>query len=214
MPDTPGRTAGLHYPATRRNRDPILAVLRRILPPTGLVLEIASGSGEHAAYFAAHLPGIVWQPSDREPALLASIAAHAAESGSGNLRPPVPLDVCDDSWPVTRADAVVAINMVHVAPWAVCLALLGGGARLLAEEAPLFLYGPFKRGGRHTAPSNEAFDRSLRAQDPLWGVRDLDEVAAAAKARGLDLDEVVQMPANNLGVVFRRRPSTPAPRSP
>ena len=204
MTAPPRPDAGLHYPATRRNRDPILAVLRRILPPSGLVLEIASGSGEHAAYFAARLPGIVWQPSDREPALLDSIAAHAAASGAANIRAPVPLDVRDGDWPAAVV-AVVAINMIHVAPWDDCLALLAGAARVLAAGAPLFLYGPFRRGGRHTAPSNEAFDRSLRAQDPRWGVRDLDAVADAADIRGLALDEAVPMPANNLGVVFRRR---------
>jgi hypothetical protein len=201
----PRADAGLHYPATRRNRDPILAVLRRILPPSGLVLEIASGSGEHAAYFAPRLPSIMWQPSDREPALLASIAAHAAASGAANIRPPVPLDVGDGKWPVAAAGAVVAINMIHVAPWDDCLALLAGAARVLDPAAPLFLYGPFRRDGRHTAPSNEAFDRSLRAQDPHWGVRDLDEVADAADSHGLAFDEAVPMPANNLGVVFRRR---------
>jgi hypothetical protein len=202
---TPQSAAGLRYPATQRNRDPILAVLRHVLPPSGLVLEIASGSGEHAAYFAARLPGIVWQPSDREPALIASIAAHAAASGAPNIRPPVTLDVSDRAWPVAEADAAVAINMIHVAPWDDCLAMLDGAARLLAAGSPLFLYGPFRRGGRHTAPSNQAFDRSLRAQDARWGVRDLDAVAEAAEARGLALDEVVEMPANNLGVVFRRR---------
>ena len=209
MPATPRPNAAVHYPATRRNRDPILAALRRVLPPSGLVLEITSGSGEHAAYFAARLPGIVWQPSDREPALLASIAAHAAASGAANIRPPVTLDVSDGEWPIAAAGAVVAINMIHVAPWDDCLALLAGAARVLAGEAPLFLYGPFRRGGRHTAPSNEAFDRSLRAQDPRWGVRDLDAVAEAAKGCGLGLGEAIEMPANNLGVVFRRQGPVP-----
>lgn len=204
MPETPRPAAGLHYPATRRNRDPILAVLARILPPAGVVLEIASGSGEHAAYFAARLPGIAWQPSDREPALLSSIVAHAAESGAANILPPALLDVGSADWPIARADAMVAINMIHVAPWSDCLALLRGGARTLPARAPLFLYGPFKRAGRHTAPSNEAFDRSLRAQDARWGVRDLDEIAEAAETLGLYLDEAVELPANNLGVVLRR----------
>lgn len=204
MPETPRSAAGLRYPATQRNREPILAVLARVLPPTGVVLEIASGSGEHAAYFAARLSGIVWQPSDREPALLSSIRAHAATSGAVNIRPPALLDVGSDPWPIAQADAVVATNMIHVAPWSGCLALLRGAARTLPARAPLFLYGPFKRAGRHTAASNEAFDRSLRAQDARWGVRDLDEITEAAEIHGLHLDEIVEMPANNLGVVFRR----------
>lgn len=204
MSETPRSAAGLRYPATQRNREPILAVLARVLPPTGIVLEIASGSGEHAAYFAARLPRVVWQPSDREPALLSSIRAHAATSGAVNIRPPALLDVGSDPWPIAQADAMVAINMIHVAPWSDCLALLRGAARTLPARAPLFLYGPFQRAGRHTAPSNEAFDRSLRAQDPRWGVRDLDEIAEAAEIHGLHLDEIVEMPANNLGAVFRR----------
>lgn len=205
MPETPRRVSGLHYPATLRNRDPILAVLRRILPPAGTVLEVASGSGEHAAYFANHLPEIVWQPSDRDHTLLASIAAHAAASGVSNILPPVQLDVMDETWPVTGAAALVAINMLHVTPWGVCLALLQGAARLLSTDAPLFFYGPFRRGSRHTAPSNDAFDRSLRRQDPSWGVRDLDEIAREAALHGFTLDEVVELPANNLAVVFRKR---------
>lgn len=205
MSETPRSAAGLRYPATQRNRDPILSVLARILPPTGVVLEIASGSGEHAAYFAARLPGIVWQPSDREPALLSSIRAHAATSVAANIRPPALLDVDSEPWPIAQADAMVAINMIHVAPWSDCVALLRGAARILPARAPLFLYGPFKRAGRHTAASNEAFDRSLRAQDARWGIRDLDEIAEAAEIHGLYLGEAIEMPANNLGVVFRRR---------
>jgi SAM-dependent methyltransferase len=205
LPQTEPPKPGLHFPATRRNREPILAVLARILPPAGMVLEVASGSGEHAAYFASRLPGIVWQPSDRDPTLLASIAAHASAAGAPNIRPPVRLDVGDEPWPVGAAGAVVAINMLHVAPWSACAALLQGAARALSTGGPLFLYGPFKRGGRHTAPSNDAFDRSLRGQDPSWGVRDLEEVAKAAEAAKLMLDEAVEMPANNLGVIFRKR---------
>jgi Protein of unknown function (DUF938) len=204
LPNKPRPAAGLHYPATRRNREPIQAALVRILPPSGLVLEIASGSGEHTAYFARHFPNLVWQPSDRDPTLIASIQAHTAASGAGNIRPPVLLDVQACPWPVTAADAVIAINMIHIAPWGVGLALTAGAAKILPAGAPLFLYGPFKRGGRHTAPSNDAFDRMLRAQDPSWGVRDLDDVAAAALSHGLALDVVIEMPANNLGAVFRK----------
>lgn len=205
MPNETRPAAGLHYPATRRNREPIRAALAQILPRSGLVLEVASGSGEHAVYFARHFPELTWQPSDRDPTLIASIQAHAAASGAKNIRPPVPLDVQACPWPVTAADAVIAINLIHIAPWGVCLALMAGAAKILPPGGPLFLYGAFKRGGQHTAPSNDAFDRTLRTQDPSWGVRDLDEVAAAARSHDLVLDVVIEMPANNLGVVFRTR---------
>jgi Protein of unknown function (DUF938) len=205
LPKKPPAAAGLHYPATRRNREPIRAALGRVLPPAGIVLEIASGSGEHVAFFARHFPTLVWQPSDRDPTLLASISAHAAASAAANILPPVQLDVQIDPWPVSTADALIAINMIHVAPWGVSIALIAGAAAVLSTGGPLFLYGPFTRGGRHTAPSNEAFDHTLRRQDPSWGVRDLDDVAATALSHGLALDVVIEMPANNLSVVFRKR---------
>lgn len=203
----PAGDARLYAPATGRNRDPILAVLRRVLPAQGLVLEVASGSGEHAAYFARHLPTIDWQPSDPDPKARASIAAWAAESGAAgsgaaNLRPALLLDASADTWPLDRADSVVCVNMIHIAPWAAALGLLAGAARLLGPDAPLVLYGPYKRGGRHTAPSNAAFDESLRRQNPAWGVRDVDDVVGAAA--GFRLDEIVEMPANNLTLVLRR----------
>lgn len=196
-------------PATLRNRDAILGVLRGVLPATGLVLEVASGSGEHALHLAAALPGLVFQPSDPDPAARASIDAWAADASLPNLRPALALDAAPPaSWPIARADAVLCINMIHIAPWAAALGLMAGAARLLAEPgAPLVLYGPFRRGGAHTAPSNEAFDASLRAQDPRWGVRDLEAVAEAAAAAGFGPPEVVAMPANNLTLVFRRRPA-------
>lgn len=206
MRKQPLPAAALHYPATRRNREPIRNALANVLPPTGLVLEIASGSGEHAVFFAPAFPGLIWQPSDREPSLLASIQAHAAASAAANIRPPVLLDIDRGPWPVPAADAVIAINMLHVAPSSAGAALFAGAAAILPPRAPVFLYGPFKRGGRHTAPSNEAFDRSLRMQDARWGVRDLDEVAAVAAGHGFALDRVIDMPANNLGVVFRMGP--------
>lgn len=190
----------MHAPATLRNRDPILAVLRRVLPATGLVLEVASGTGEHAAWFAPRLPGLTWQPSDPDPAARASIARFVRD----NVLPPLDLDARWDPWPLTRADAVVAINMVHISPWEATLGLLRGAAAALAPGSPLVLYGPYRREGRHIALSNEAFDRDLRSRDPAWGVRDLEAVAAAAT--GFDLEEVVEMPANNLTVVLRRRP--------
>ncbi|MEN0074846.1 MAG: DUF938 domain-containing protein [Paracraurococcus sp.] len=193
-----------HAPATQRNRDPILAVLRRALPAAGLVLEVSSGSGEHAVHFAAALSGLTWQPSDPDPAARASIAAWAAEARLPNLRPPLALDAAAEPWPIDRADAVVCINMIHIAPWAAGLGLLRGAARLLPPGGPLILYGPYRQGGRHTAPSNAAFDAGLRAQDPAWGVRDLEAVAEAAAAAGFGAPEITAMPANNLALTFRR----------
>jgi SAM-dependent methyltransferase len=191
-------------PSTARNRDPILAVLRRVLPAQGLVLEIAEGTGEHAVHFAAHLPRLQWQPSDPDPDARASIDAWRASAALSNLLPSIALDVTADPWPVARADAIVCINMIHISPWAATEGLMAGAARLLPRDGVLFLYGPYRREGRHTAPSNEAFDQDLRRRNPAWGVRDLEEVAALAARNGLDLKEVVEMPANNLSVVFRR----------
>lgn len=201
MPADHSKSA-LHFPATRRNREPILHALEEILPTTGTVLEIASGSGEHTAYFAGHFPALTWQPSDRDPALLASIAAHSAAAEVSNVRPPIQLDVSRQPWPVAAADAVICINMIHIAPWSTCRNLLAGARQVLSADAPLFLYGPFMRDGRHTAPSNAAFDRSLRAQDPAWGIRDLGAVTDAAE--GFALDRIIEMPANNLSVILRR----------
>jgi len=200
----------LSAPAAARNRAPILEVLRRELPESGLVLEIASGSGEHALCFAAALPALSWQPSDRSEDALRSIAAWRATGSVRNLMAPVALDVVAPAWPVARADAIVCINMIHIAPWRAAEALVAGAARLLPAGAPLILYGPFLESGR-TAPSNEAFDKSLRARDPAWGVRDLDDVAALAARHGLALAARVAMPANNLTIVFR---TGPAPREP
>ena len=192
-------------PATARNREPILAVLRRVLPASGTVLEIASGTGEHAAHFAPHFPALTWQPSDADADNLASIAAWAAASGAANIRPPILLDVTAPDWGVEGVAAILAVNMIHIAPWAAAEALMAGAGRRLPPGAPLYLYGPYKRGGQHTAPSNAAFDADLRRRDPAWGVRDLDDVARLALQSGLDLAEVVAMPANNLSVIFRRR---------
>jgi len=191
-----------HAPATARNRWPILAVLRRVLPPAGLVLEVASGTGEHAAHFATALPEIVWQPSDVDPEALASIAAWAG--AVPNVRSPVLLDVTCEPWPCARADAVVCVNMIHITPWRCTGALLAGATRLLGEGGVVYLYGPYRVGGAHTAPSNADFDASLRARDPAWGVRDLEAVVAEAARCGLALAETVAMPANNLSVVLRR----------
>jgi SAM-dependent methyltransferase len=192
-----------HAPATERNRDPIAAVLREVLPPSGLVLEVASGTGEHAAYFARLFPALDWQPSDPDPNALTSIESWAADAGAPNLLPPVELDAAG-TWPIERADAVVCINMVHISPWAATLGLMAGAARLLPPGGPLILYGPYRRSEVETAESNEAFDRSLKARNPGWGLRDLSQVGAAAEAEGLALQSVIEMPANNLTVLFRR----------
>lgn len=198
MTDDPRR----HAPAAARNRDPILAALRRVLPRRGLVLEVASGSGEHCTHFAAALPDLDWQPSDPDPANRASIDAWCA--GLPNTRAALALDATDQAWPPARAEAVLCINMIHIAPWAATLGLLAGAARVLGAGAPLVLYGPYRRAGIATAPSNEAFDASLRAQDPRWGLRELEEVAAEAARRGFGAPEVAEMPANNLIVVMRK----------
>lgn len=191
-----------HAPAAERNREPILTVLETVLPESGLVLEIASGTGQHAAFFASRLPGLVWQPSDRDEDSRASIAAWT--EGAPNVRPPLDLDVTRRPWPLDRADAIVNANMIHIAPWAVCEALMRGAGELLAAGGVLFMYGPFTRPGVPTAPSNVAFDESLRSRDPSWGVRDLEEVSKVAATHGLARERVVEMPANNLSVVFRR----------
>jgi hypothetical protein len=191
-----------HAPATERNREPILAVLDRVLPEQGLVLEIAAGSGEHATYFAPRLPGVIWLPSDRDPAALDSIVAWEAELASPNLRAPLLLDVTAQTWPISAADAIFCANMIHIAPWEATLGLVRGAGRILAAGGLLVLYGPFMIDHRHTAPSNAAFDESLRSRDPAWGVRDLGDVVIAARAQGLELLEKVAMPANNFTVVF------------
>ena len=186
-------------PAVARNRDAIRDALRPLLPGQGLVLEVASGSGEHALHFAAAFPGLTFQPSDPDPDNRASIDAWAA--GVPNIRPAVALDAAAPGWPVAQADVVLCINMIHIAPWAACEGLVRGAAAL---DAMLVLYGPFRRDGRHTAPSNAEFDASLRARDPAWGVRDLEAVAALAAVQGYAPPEVIPMPANNLTVAFRR----------
>lgn len=196
--------ATLLSPAVARNRDPILAVLRRYLPAQGTLLEIAAGTGEHAAYFAPQFPRLTWQPTDVDPDALASIEAHRARANAPNLCAPIELDVTAPVWPMTRADAVLSINMIHISPWAAAQGLMAGAARLLPAGGVLYLYGPFKENGEHTAPSNAAFDESLHARDPAWGVRDIGDVRALAASHGFDFVECVAMPANNLSLVFRR----------
>jgi Protein of unknown function (DUF938) len=197
----------LDYPATQRNRDAILAVLREVLPASGTVLEIASGSGQHVAHFAEALQNLRWQPTDIDASVFPSIAAWTRHLD--NVAPPALLDVTSDDWPLVQCDAVVCANMIHIAPWTACLGLLDGVSKRLGPAAPLCLYGPFKRGGAHTSSSNASFDESLRARNADWGVRDLDEVAREAKLRALVLERVIEMPANNLTVIFRHdAPST------
>jgi hypothetical protein len=191
-------------PAAARNRDPILMALRPLLPERGLVLEVASGSGEHAVHLAAALPRLVFQPSDPQPEARDSIDAWAAASGLENLRPALAIDAAAPGWPIAAADAVLCINMIHIAPWAATEGLVRGAAAILPAGAPLILYGPYRRGGVHTAPSNAEFDASLRAQDPSWGVRDLEAVAALASGHGFGAPAVTEMPANNLVVALRR----------
>lgn len=200
--------AALLSPAVARNRDPILAVLRPELPERGGVLEIASGSGEHAVHFAAGLPGLTWQPTDPDAAARASIAAHREAAGLPNLEPPLALDAAQSDWPITRADAVVAINMVHISPWRSTEGLMAGSGRVLPSGGLLVLYGPFREQDRALAPSNETFDASLRGRDPDWGLRDLDLVRHEAERHGLALLRRHEMPANNLLIVFRRAEDT------
>jgi SAM-dependent methyltransferase len=198
-------------PAAERNKAAILDVLAQVLPQHGLVLEVASGTGQHVVHFAGALPALSWQPSDPDPAMRASIADYVAASGLPNVAAPLALDTRAPHWPLERADAIVCSNMIHIAPWSAAEGLVRGAARLLGAGAPLVLYGPFQRAGRHTAPSNAAFDESLRQRDPEWGVRDLDDVEALAQEQGFGLDQVVAMPANNLTAVFMRVAHRSAP---
>lgn len=204
MPGDRGEADKRHAPATLRNRDAIAAVLADWLPPAGSVLEVASGSGEHVIHFAAAFPHLDWQPSDPDPAGLASIAAWRAEAGLVNVAPPLALDASASGWPLDRADAILCINMVHISPWEATLGLFAGAARLLAPGAPLILYGPYTEPDVPTAASNLAFDANLRTRDPAWGLRDTDMVKSAARDAGLAFAERRAMPANNLMLLFRR----------
>lgn len=197
-----------HAPATERNREPIAAILRDVLPASGTVLEVASGTGEHAIHVARGFPALTWQPSDPDPAALASIRAWAEAARLPNLRPPLLLDAAAPAWPVDRADAMLCINMVHISPWEATVGLLTNAAKLLPVGGPLVLYGPYFQEGVETAPSNTAFDESLRARDSRWGLRQFEEVVALAESLGLLLEAVHSMPANNLTIVLRRRGKT------
>jgi hypothetical protein len=203
-----------YSPATQRNREPILEVLLQVLPPRDTILEIASGSGEHAVFFASKLKTCRWLPTEVDPQLRASIISWIEIWGGDNIDPPLELDVTERIWPVEKDAferlhrqpivAIVNINMIHISPWSACLGLMAGAGRLLKTGGILYLYGPFKQGGEHTAASNAAFDQYLRAQNPEWGVRNLEDVVAVAEAQNLTFKQIYQMPANNLSVVFER----------
>ncbi len=201
-----------HAPATERNREPLLAVLREVLPTSGRVLEVASGTGQHAAWFARALPHLVWQPTDVDAESLESIEAWRTEEGPPNLLPPRRLDAGAESWPETATDVILNVNMIHIAPWTACQGLMRGAGRVLPPGGLLVLYGPYFVEGRDTAPSNLEFDASLRARNPAWGVRSLEAVTAEAALHGLERERVVDMPSNNLTVVFRKpRPPVSPP---
>ena len=195
--------------ATQRNRQPILEVLLEILPSHGNILEIASGTGEHAVFFAPRLSPRQWIPSEPNPMLRASIAAWREKFPAENLHSPLDIDASQDKWLIEEQEieiqAIVNINMIHISPWKTCLGLMAGAGRILPPGGILYLYGPFKRGGKHTADSNQAFDHSLQASNPDWGVRDITEVAEVAANQGLDLQEIISMPANNFSVVWQKQ---------
>jgi hypothetical protein len=195
-----------YAPATQRNREPILAVLQQVLPPTGTILEISSGTGEHAVFIAPQLTPRYWLPSDPNPDARASITAWQQSVPCDNIYPPIDLDASSDEWLVSSSEpitAIVNINMIHIAPKAAYLGLFAGAQRILSVGGILYLYSPFKQGGVHTAPSNAAFDESLQSQNPAWGIRDLEEIIAVAHRHKLELQQVYPMPANNLSVVFK-----------
>lgn len=191
-------------PAAYRNREPILAVLRKVLPASGRVLEVASGTGEHGIYFARHLPDLEWQPTDPSPDARQSIVAWAQDERLANLAAPLELDAAHSVWPVDQAAAIACINMVHISPWAATVGLMRGAGLILPVGGPLYLYGPFRRSDRPLEPGNAAFDSDLRDRDAAWGVRELDAVIACGALHGLAFEQCIDMPANNLSVVFRR----------
>jgi hypothetical protein len=205
MTDPTSSALRQHAPAAERNREPILAVLREVLPPDGVVLEIASGTGQHVIHFAAALPQLVWQPSDPDADSRASIAAWTAHAGLANVRAPLALNVERTPWGIDAAQAMLCVNMIHISPWSATQALFDGASRLLGRDGVLYLYGPYRRHGAHTSPSNEAFDQQLRSRNPAWGVRDMESVVALGEAHGFACDEALAMPANNFSLVFTKR---------
>jgi SAM-dependent methyltransferase len=202
MPDSPSPV--MTYPAPERNKAPILEVLQRVLPARGRVLEVASGTGQHIVHFAQALPQLSWLPSDPEVEHRNSILARTQAAGLENVAAPLSLDVRHRPWPLQPVDAILCINMIHIAPWPAALALLAEAGQLLPAGGVLYLYGPYRRAGRDTAPSNAAFDADLRRRNAEWGVRNLEDVEGEAARQGFALLDVVAMPANNFSVVFRR----------
>jgi hypothetical protein len=200
-----GGNARRSAPAALRNREPIADVLRDWLPGSGLVLEVASGTGEHSVFFAERFPNLEWQPSDMHGDALASIAAWREVSALPNVHEPIVIDAINPDWPIGGADAILNINMAHISPWGASLGLITGAARVLPPGGPLILYGPWLKDDIDTAPSNLAFDADLRARDPEWGLRRVEDFAAAAVGRGFELVETRAMPANNLMLLFRFR---------
>lgn len=191
-------------PAAARNRQPILDVLQARLPREGLVLEVASGTGEHIVHYATARPELTFQPSDPDVDARASVDDWVRTLGLANVRPALEIDVTARTWPVERADAVLCCNMIHIAPWEAAVGLVAGAARVLSPGGLFFLYGPYRQGGRHTAPSNEAFDADLKRRNPAWGVRDIEAVIDLTGAQGFSTPEIVEMPANNLSLLFNR----------
>ena len=198
-----GESACRSAPAALRNREPTAEVLADWLPASGLVLEIASGTGEHAVFFAERFPDLEWQSSDMHPDALSSITAWREAAGLPNIRAPIVIDAGEPKWPIERADAVLSINMVHISPWLSATGLIDGAARLLPANAPLILYGPWLQEGVAAAPSNLAFDADLKRRDPSWGLRLVEDFAAGAGERGFALLETREMPANNLMLLLR-----------
>lgn len=191
------------HPITERNKYPILAVLQRVFPAEGLVLELASGTGQHAAWFTEHLTGLRWQPTDREAGALASIDAWRRAAPHDRILPAIQLDVQSDPWPVAQVQAMLCVNMLQVSPWSSALGLLAGAARHLDPGAPLVIYSPLSRGGVHTSPGNQAFDQRLRAHDPDLGLRDVDALIEAGAVHGLRHEQTLDMPSNNTLLVLR-----------
>ena len=194
----------LFFPAVSRNRDAIRTVFLDIAPQTGEILELACGSGEHAVHIAAALPGVIWHPTDLDSDNMASIDAHATVSGLTNVRPASKLDVRDPDWPFQGMTGIFNANMIHISPWDCTIGLMAGAGRALTKNGFLFMYGPYKRGNAHTAPSNQSFDESLQSQNPQWGVRNLEDVSGEAEKNGMILEKIIEMPANNLSVIYRR----------
>jgi len=201
----PPQDQKLSSPSALRNRDPIADLLRHVLPDSGTVLEIASGSGEHVIHFASLFPNLVWQPSDPSPEARASIEQWMKTEATTNVLPPLELDASSQTWPIKQANAMIAINMAHISPWPATQGLLAGAGKLLPTGGTLILYGPYRREGQPLVASNVEFDASLRARNPAWGIRLLDDVSSLAQQSGLALTSVTEMPANNLGVVFTRQ---------